>query len=80
MNSHRSQETFDKIYDLVEPRLNELGVIRTGDVYKLVGGQYRYCRFCTYFNQIMRSMVELGKARYVVKGQWLIVKPNNPMV
>jgi hypothetical protein len=65
---------FDLIYDTIIDRLDQLGEIRTIEVYKMLN--ISYARVCVQFKRIMDIMVLQGKAVKVRKGHWNILKPN----
>lgn len=73
----KGQKTFDKIYDQLEPRLDKLGEITVGEAFDLAGNP-PYYTFVKVFKDIMGSMVELGKAEWVSKGVYRIIKANTP--
>lgn len=73
---------YEKVYDIIENRLNRIGEIRSGEVFDTCKGRthYGYVSIITAFREIMRTMVEQGKATQLKQGRWLIIKPNNPEI
>lgn len=73
-----NEDTFTEIYDLFENRLNQLGPIRTDDIWRICRGktQRSYVTISNVFRECMNSMVEQGKATYEKRGLWEIKKPN----
>lgn len=73
-SAEKKQKEFDRVYDVLGPRLNQLGEVRAGDAWNLAGGHYQYTT--VIFKTIMETMIEQGKARREKRGQYMIIKPN----
>lgn len=71
-----SADTFDRICDLMEARLNVLGPIKTDDAWKICGRCFGYSTITSNFRKIMNLMVAQKKAVHVGHGKWNILKPN----
>ena len=69
-------EKFERFLDDVEPLLQKVGPIRTGDVWDLVGGRWPYWYISDATNKVMQIMIAQGKAVAVRQGLWQILKPN----
>ncbi len=65
---------YSQIYDLLEPRLDQLGEIAIKDACEIVKWPYQMVR--KVFKETMDTMVEQGKAEKVVNGRYKILKPN----
>lgn len=76
--TEKGQAIYDKIYDLLEARLNEPGLIRAADAWTLCAGHAGYNSVVNIFRQIITTMVEQGKAQKGTKhGTYIILKPNS---
>ncbi len=67
-------DTFDHIYEVLQPRLNQLGEITTAEVAKLSPHPYTITSIA--FRDIMKTMKEQGKAKMMCNGRYEILKPN----
>ncbi len=72
----KAEITYNEIYEALEPRLNQLGQIRTDDAWMLLRGRFSYNRITVAFRQIMLTMVEQGKAKKVLNGKYEIIAAN----
>jgi hypothetical protein len=79
-NQKRAYERFEKILDIIEDRLDQLGPIRLADAWKLCGDSgMSYTVVAQYFERIMALMIEQGKAQKKCKGVYIILKPNRKL-
>jgi hypothetical protein len=77
LNYQPKQKAFDKFYEALEERLNKVGPITLQGAWSITGGNYN--TFIKEFRKIMETMIELGKAEKMGKGEYRIIKPNNPL-
>lgn len=66
----------EQIFDLLEPRLDKIGEITLAEVWKTI--RYPYSDVARVFKRTLDAMVELKKAEMIVKGRYIIKKPNTP--
>lgn len=77
MPRRSAQETFDRFLTDLEPRLNILGQVRTGDIWTMLRHKYAYSYITRSFKEVMELMAEQGKAVQIRNGLWNITKPNS---
>lgn len=65
---------WNRIYHLLEPRLNQIGEIRTKDAWELV--KWPYGMVSMVFKQVMETMMEQKKAIKISKGKYKILRSN----
>ena len=75
----KGEETFESIYDLISPRLDNTGKIKFEDVWRIAKREFQYGTVHRVFIECMRTMMEQGKAQVVKRGSYIILKPNNPL-
>lgn len=69
-------EKFERFLDDVEPLLQRVGPITTGNVWDAIGGRWPYWYISDNVNKVMQIMITQGKARKDRQGLWFILKPN----
>jgi len=73
-------ETFNEIYDLISPRLNVVGDVRTVEAWAIVNGYeenyYSFDVVCKVMRLCLFTMMEQHKAIKVQNGVYRILKPN----
>ena len=77
--TQKARDNFNKIYDLLENRLNEPGLIRAAHAWDICAGHgLCYATVCVAFRDIMTTMIEQGKVQKASKhGTYMILKPNS---
>lgn len=70
------QEVDDKIYEMLLPRLNQVGLICTNDAYRICRGYKGLETVARAFRNIMATMIAQGKAKRISQKEWQILKPN----
>lgn len=72
------ENTYDKIYEALGERLNELGEIKTNESWVICRTKMSssYSTIAQDFRNIMNTMVEQKKAVKVKHGVWKILKAN----
>lgn len=71
-----SEQTFFRIYESLEERLNFIGEITSAEAWEIAGGGYG--TVCKTFKSIMNTMIEQKKAIKIRNGKYKILKPNDP--
>ncbi len=73
----KAADHFDRFMDDVEPMLQKVGAITTGDVWsKLSRSEHSYSYISSQFKRVMELMCQQGKARKERNGHWTILIPN----
>lgn len=73
---NKRELSYEAIYDILEPRLNQLGEIRTEAAWQICRHKYGYATVTQAFRKIMLTMVEQGKAKKIKNGHYKIVARN----
>lgn len=68
-----SEQTYEKVYEAIENRLDKVGLIQTNEIYGICG---KGVTVSVIFRDIMDTMVKLKKAIKIKQGEWEILKPN----
>ena len=68
------QQARKHIKELLAPRLNKLGSIRTGDTWRPHRELYGYDVFSGHLRAIMEEVVAEGRADKLTNGTWFIHK------
>lgn len=78
-NSDKSERILNDVYELMEPRLNQLGEIRTDEAWRTCQRKFSYSAITVAFRKIMLTMVEQGKAEKIKNDHYKITRSNAPV-
>lgn len=70
------EEVDDHIYEMLLPRLNQIGLITTNDAWEICKEFRGHETVSRAFRAIMATMIEQGKATRVSFTKWEILKAN----
>lgn len=71
-----AEDSFDRFIATIQPRLNQVGPIKTKQVWAEYGSRFSYSYIVSNLPRVMELMIEQRKARKVSAGTWNILRPD----